>query len=119
VPDHPPAYQFLAELGAAPVDQISIETAQANTDVSVLEELTGKTIILGAIALHTEEVETPETVADRIRRALPYKDASELVAAPDCGMKYLSRESAFAKLESLVAGARMVRESAAAPARAD
>jgi 5-methyltetrahydropteroyltriglutamate--homocysteine methyltransferase len=119
VPDHPPAYQFLAELGAAPVDQISIETAQANTDVSVLEELAGKTIILGVTALNTEEVETPETVADRIRRALPHKDLSELVAAPDCGMKYLSRESAFAKLQSLVAGARLVRESAAAPARVD
>jgi 5-methyltetrahydropteroyltriglutamate--homocysteine methyltransferase len=113
VPDHPPAYEFLAELGASPVDQISIETAQANVDVSVLEELAGKTIILGVIALDTSEVETPETVADRIRRALPYKDVSELVAAPDCGMKYLPRESAFAKLESLVAGARIVRESAA------
>ncbi len=119
VPDHPPAYEFLAELAAAPVDQISIETAQANVDVSVLEELTGKTIILGVIALNTAEVETPETVADRIRRALPYKDVSELVAAPDCGMKYLPRDVAFAKLESLVAGSRMVRESAAAGARAD
>jgi 5-methyltetrahydropteroyltriglutamate--homocysteine methyltransferase len=119
VPDHPPAYEFLAELGASPVDQISIETAQANVDVSVLEELAGKTIILGVIALNTEDVETPATVADRIRRALPYKDVSELVAAPDCGMKYLPRESAFAKLQSLVEGARMVRESAAAPASAD
>src|SRR5919197_3455364 len=110
VPDHPPAYEFLAELAASPVDQISIETAQANVDVSVLEELAGKAIILGVIALNTEEVETPETVADRIRRALPYKDASELIAAPDCGIKYLSRESAFAKLQSLVAGAQLVRE---------
>jgi 5-methyltetrahydropteroyltriglutamate--homocysteine methyltransferase len=117
VPDHPQAYEFLAELGASPVDQISIETAQANVDVSVLEELTGKTIILGVIALHTSEIETPETVAERIRRALPYKDASELVAAPDCGMKYLPRDAAFAKLQSLVAGARMVSESVPTPAR--
>jgi 5-methyltetrahydropteroyltriglutamate--homocysteine methyltransferase len=113
VPDHPPAYEFLAELGASPVDQISIETAQANVDVSVLEELTGKTIVLGVIALNTPEVETAETVAERIRRALPYKDASELVAAPDCGMKYLPRDAAFAKLQSLAAGARIVRESVA------
>jgi 5-methyltetrahydropteroyltriglutamate--homocysteine methyltransferase len=109
VPDHPPAYEFLAELAASPVDQISIETAQSNVELSVLGELTDKTIILGVIALDSAEVESPETVAERIRRALPYKDASELIAAPDCGMKYLPRDSAFAKLQSLVAGARAVR----------
>ena len=61
------------------------------------------------LALDTPEVESAETVAERIRRALPHKDASELIAAPDCGMKYLPREAAFAKLEALVAGARAVR----------
>jgi 5-methyltetrahydropteroyltriglutamate--homocysteine methyltransferase len=110
VPDHPPAYEFLAELAASPVDQISIETAQSSVELPVLAELTGKTIILGVIALDSAEVETPETVAERIRRALPYKDASELVAAPDCGMKYLPRELAFRKLEVMVAGARLVGE---------
>jgi 5-methyltetrahydropteroyltriglutamate--homocysteine methyltransferase len=114
VPDHRPSYEFLAELAEAPVDQISIETAQANLDVSVLEQLTDKTIILGVIALDTAEVETPETVAERLRRALPYKDASQLIAAPDCGMKYLPRDAAFAKLQSLVAGARLVREEVGA-----
>jgi 5-methyltetrahydropteroyltriglutamate--homocysteine methyltransferase len=103
VPGHKRAYRFLEELAAAPVQQISIETAQAELDVSVLERLQGKTIILGVIALDSEEVETPETVAERIRRAQPY--ASDLIAAPDCGMKYLSREAAFGKLEALVAGA--------------
>ena len=95
---------------------MSIETAQSGLELDVLDSLPGKTIILGVIALNTEEVETPETVADRIRRALPYKDLSQLIAAPDCGMKYLSRESAFAKLESLVAGAQLVRDEAGAPA---
>jgi 5-methyltetrahydropteroyltriglutamate--homocysteine methyltransferase len=114
VPDHRPSYEFLPELAAAPVDQISIETAQANLDVSVLGELTGKTIVLGVIALDSNDVETPETVAERLRRALPYKSVGELVAAPDCGMKYLTREAAFGKLESLVAGARLVRDEAAA-----
>ncbi|MGZ6575347.1 MAG: hypothetical protein ACXVHJ_30550 [Solirubrobacteraceae bacterium] len=75
----------------------------------MLDTLAGKTVILGVIALDTAEVETPETVAGRIRRALPHKDAAELIAAPDCGMKYLSRDAAFAKLEALVAGARAVR----------
>ena len=72
VPGHPREYRFLAELADAPVDQISIETAQAELDLAVLSELAGKTIILGVIALDTEEVETAEIVAERIRRALPY-----------------------------------------------
>jgi 5-methyltetrahydropteroyltriglutamate--homocysteine methyltransferase len=105
VPGHMRAYRYLPELAAAPVDQISIETAQAELDVSVLTALEGKTVVLGVIALDSDEVETPEVVAARIKRAQPYKQ--ELVAAPDCGMKYLSREAAFGKLQSLVAGAKL------------
>src|SRR3954452_11519458 len=105
VPDHARAYRYLPELAAAPVDQISIETAQATLDVSVLSELAGKTIVLGVIALDDEAVESADTVAGRIARARPYADA--IVAAPDCGMKYLSRASAYRKLEALVAGARL------------
>ena len=104
VPGHPHAYRFLAELKDAPVQQISIETAQAELDVSVLAKLEGKTIILGVIALDSDEVESADVVAERIRRAQPY--ASDLIAAPDCGMKYLSREAAYGKLVSLVEGAR-------------
>ena len=110
VPGHKRAYRFLSELADAPVDQISIESAQAELDLEVLSELPGKTIILGVIALDTEEVESPETVAERLRRALPY--TRDVIAAPDCGMKYLSRESAFGKLQSLVAGAKLVPELA-------
>ena len=106
VPGHPHAYRFLAELADAPVDQISIETAQAKLDLGVLSELGGKTIVLGVIALDSDEVESAETVAERIRRALPY--TRNLIAAPDCGMKYLTREAALGKLESLVEGARLV-----------
>ena len=109
VPDHPPAYTFLSELAASPVEQISIETAQSNLDLGVLDALAGKTVILGVIALDTAAVETPETVAERIRRALPHKGVDELIAAPDCGMKYLPRAAAFAKLQALVAGAQLVR----------
>ena len=75
----------------------------------MLDTLAGKTVILGVIALDTAEVETPETVAERIRRALPHKGVGELIAAPDCGMKYLPRDAAFAKLQALVAGAQLVR----------
>jgi 5-methyltetrahydropteroyltriglutamate--homocysteine methyltransferase len=106
VPGHKRAYRFLGELAAAPVAQISIETAQAELDLEVLAELRGKTIILGVLALDSDEVETAETVAARIRRALPY--TTDLIAAPDCGMKYLSRDAAFGKLQALVAGAREV-----------
>ena len=102
-------YAFLAELAATAVQQVSIETAQSGLDCSVLEHLEGKTIILGVLDLSTSNVETPEVVAARIRRALPHVPAERLVLAPDCGMKYLSRASAFGKLEALVEGTRIVR----------
>ena len=107
--DRPSGYSFLSELAGTSCRQISIETAQSNLDLEVLETLPGKTIILGVLDLGDERVEAPETVADRIRRALPHKGNDELVAAPDCGMKYLPRDSAYGKLEALVAGAERVR----------
>ncbi|HEY2035629.1 MAG TPA: uroporphyrinogen decarboxylase family protein [Steroidobacteraceae bacterium] len=110
--DRPSAYSFLPEMAACSCQQISIETAQSGIDTAVLEMLPAKRIILGVIDLNDHAVETPETVAARIRRALPYKRADELVAAPDCGMKYLPRDSAYGKLESLVAGAAMIRAEA-------
>jgi 5-methyltetrahydropteroyltriglutamate--homocysteine methyltransferase len=106
VPDHPPAYSFLTELADSSVDQISIETAQSGVQLGVLEQLAGKTIILGVIALHSAEVESADRVADHLRRALAHTPAQQLIAAPDCGMKYLSRDAAFAKLQAMVAGAR-------------
>ncbi len=68
VAGRPAAYSFLAELENSPVHQISIETAQAGLDCAVLAKLPSKTIILGVLDLSTAEVETLETVADRIRR---------------------------------------------------
>jgi 5-methyltetrahydropteroyltriglutamate--homocysteine methyltransferase len=110
VPGRPPAYHFLTELAASPVDQISIETAQSQLDLAVLEALGDKTIVLGVIALDTEEVESADTVAQRIRRALGHVAPDRLLVAPDCGMKYLDRAAASAKLEAMVAGARRVRD---------
>ena len=112
VHNRPSAYAFLTELADSRVKQISIETAQSNLDCSVLAALPGKTIILGVIDLSTNVIETPEVVAGRIRRALPYVDAERLVIAPDCGMKYLPRDVAFGKLQSMVEGARLARASA-------
>jgi 5-methyltetrahydropteroyltriglutamate--homocysteine methyltransferase len=105
----PSGYSFLSELAQCSCRQISIETAQSNLDCSVLTNLSGKKIILGVIDLSSPEVETPETVAARIERALPHVAAGDIIVAPDCGMKYLPRDAAFGKLQSMVAGARMAR----------
>jgi 5-methyltetrahydropteroyltriglutamate--homocysteine methyltransferase len=105
----PARYDFLPELAATPVTQVSVETAQPSLDCSVLRELPNKTIMLGVLDLSTEQVETPELVADRINRALPYVDPQRLIVAPDCGLKYLPRDVAFGKLKAMVDGARLVR----------
>jgi 5-methyltetrahydropteroyltriglutamate--homocysteine methyltransferase len=107
--ERPPAYSFLPELAAAPVHQISIETAQSSLDCSVLEKLPGKTVIVGVLDLSKPDIETPETVAGRIRRALKHISPNRVVVAPDCGLKYLPRESAFGKMKAMVEGARIVR----------
>jgi 5-methyltetrahydropteroyltriglutamate--homocysteine methyltransferase len=105
----PSGYSFLPELEAADVKQISIETAQSHLDCSVLAALPSKTILLGVLDLSDMAVETPAIVADRIRRALPYVDASRIVVAPDCGLKYLPRDVAFGKMRAMVQGALIVR----------
>ena len=107
--ERPSGYSFLPELSECCVHQVSIETAQSNLDTSVLENLRGKTVILGVIDLSTNEVETPEIVAERIKRALPHVDADKVIVAPDCGMKYLPREVAFRKMKAMAEGAALAR----------
>jgi 5-methyltetrahydropteroyltriglutamate--homocysteine methyltransferase len=110
VKDKPSGYSFLPELEAANVDQVSIETAQTNLDCSVLAKLPSKTILLGVIDLGDMKVETPETIAARVRRALPYVSADRIVLAPDCGMKYLPRDIAFGKMKAMADGAEILRK---------
>jgi 5-methyltetrahydropteroyltriglutamate--homocysteine methyltransferase len=105
--DRPSGYSFLPELAATECEQISIETAQSGLELDVLDALSSKTIILGVLDLSTDDIESPETVADRIRRAFPHAGADRLIAAPDCGMKYLARDAAYGKLEALAEGARL------------
>ena len=93
----PSGYSFLPEFADSPVKQVSIETAQSGLDCAVLEKLSGKTIILGRLDLSDMDVETPQTVAARIRRALPYVPAERIVVAPDCGLKYLPRDVCIRK----------------------
>jgi len=109
VAGRPAGYSFLPELTECTVQQVSIETAQSALDCSVLGKLPGKTIILGVLDLSTHEVESAETVAARIRRALPFVEPEKIVVAPDCGLKYLPREVAFGKMRAMVEGARVVR----------
>jgi 5-methyltetrahydropteroyltriglutamate--homocysteine methyltransferase len=105
----PTGYTFLPQLADCVVEQISIETAQPRIDYGVLRDLAGKKIVLGAIDMGNNAIETPESVADRARHALKFLPPERLVLAPDCGMKYLSRDLAFGKLKALAAGAALVR----------
>jgi 5-methyltetrahydropteroyltriglutamate--homocysteine methyltransferase len=106
----PEGYSFLPELEGAGVQQVSIETAQAKLDCAVLDKLPSKTIILGVLDLSDMQVEAPETVAARIRRALPHVPAERIIVAPDCGLKYLPRDVAFGKMCAMVEGAKIVRK---------
>jgi 5-methyltetrahydropteroyltriglutamate--homocysteine methyltransferase len=105
----PAGYSFLPELDACAADQISIEAAQPKLDLAILKSLPSKTVMLGVIDNGDRAVETPETVAARIRAALAVLPAERLVIAPDCGMKYLPRETAFDKLKAMVEGTKIVR----------
>jgi len=105
----PSGYSFLPELEGVPVKQVSIETAQSGLDCAVLDKLPSKTIILGVLDLSDMKVESPKTVAERIRRALAHVPAERVVVAPDCGLKYLPREVAYGKVCAMVEGARIVR----------
>jgi 5-methyltetrahydropteroyltriglutamate--homocysteine methyltransferase len=110
VKDRPTGYPFLRELNDCLATHLSLEAAQPNLDAEVLRDVPDKTIVLGVLDLGSSEVETPALVADRIRKALTVVEPERLVVAPDCGMKYLPRERAFRKLQSMVAGARLVGE---------
>ncbi len=102
-------YPFLAELDRCPADRISVEAAQPRLDPAVLEQLPSKVVMLGVLDLGDPAVETPEIVADRIRAALRHVPAERLVVAPDCGLKYLPRETARGKLRAMTSGAAQVR----------
>jgi 5-methyltetrahydropteroyltriglutamate--homocysteine methyltransferase len=111
--DKPNRYSFLGELTATRVEQISIEAAQPGLDLADLDRLAGKTVIFGVIGMADPLPETPQTVAGRIRAALAHVPPDRLIPAPDCGMKYIPRDTAFAKLQALAQGAAIVRRELA------
>ena len=108
--ERPAGYSFLPEFSRTCCSQVSIETGQSGLDCQVLETLPDKEILLGVIDLSTEEVESVETIKERVRRALEYVPPERILLAPDCGMKYLSRAAAFVKLGNMAQAARELRE---------
>jgi 5-methyltetrahydropteroyltriglutamate--homocysteine methyltransferase len=109
VSERPEGYSFLPELADTPVDTLSVETAQSHLDPTTLRPLRGKGIALGVLDLSTPEVETPEVIADRVRRALDDVDVDRLVLSSDCGLKYLPRASAAGKMRALAQAAEALR----------
>ena len=107
--ERPSGYSFLGELRGCRCQQVSLETAQSGLDCAVLQQLPEQKIILGVIDLSDMQIETPDVVAARIRRALPYAAAENIIIAPDCGMKYLPRDVAYGKMLAMVEGARIMR----------
>jgi 5-methyltetrahydropteroyltriglutamate--homocysteine methyltransferase len=105
----PAGYSFLAELSDTTAQQISIEAAQPKLDLGVLKDLSAKKIMLGVLDLGDPEIESVDVVADRIRNGLKYVSADRLVVAPDCGMKYMPRATAFGKLKAMSDAAAKVR----------
>ena len=106
----PTGYAFLPQLADSIAQQISIESAQPRIDLGVLEDLAPKKIMLGVIDLDDPEIETPQKIAERIRAGLKHVRADKLLPAPDCGMKYLPRATAFGKLKAMAEGAAIVRK---------
>ena len=109
VKEKPSGYSFLPQLADSSATQISIEAAQPRLDLGVLRDLAPKTVLLGVIDLADPAIESAEVVAGRIRAGLAHVGPERLVAAPDCGMKYLPREVAYGKLKALAEGAALVR----------
>jgi 5-methyltetrahydropteroyltriglutamate--homocysteine methyltransferase len=106
----PTGYAFLPQLADSIAQQISIESAQPKIDLGVLKELAPKKVMLGVIDLNDPEVEPPQKIAERIRAGLAFVTPDRLLPAPDCGMKYLPRATAFGKLKALAEGAALVRK---------
>jgi len=110
VHSRPDGYPFIEPLAAVNVKQISLESAQQKVDLSILKSLNRKQLIVGVIDLSDDSpVEEVDAVAARIKNALRFVAPERLIVAPDCGMKYLPREKAFAKLRALASAAALVR----------
>ncbi|MDT8760212.1 5-methyltetrahydropteroyltriglutamate--homocysteine methyltransferase [Sphingomonas psychrotolerans] len=109
--DRPKGYDYLGELAGTRVDQVSVETAQPHLDPEELRALKDKRVMVGVLDLNDPAVETPDKVAERIRRAMETVPVEKIIVAPDCGLKYLPRETAWGKMRAMVEGAALVRDT--------
>ena len=114
--ERPEGYSFLPELAGCPVDQISIETAQSGLDLGVLSDLADKTIILGVLDLSTPRWRRPRSWRSGCAGRSTSSPPEQVVLAPDCGMKYLPRESAEGKMRAMAGAARLLRDAGTQPA---
>jgi len=108
--ERPSGYSFLPELAQCSCRQVSVETAQSHLDCAALQALAGKRVMVGCIDLADPGVESVETIVQRIERALPFVAPENVILAPDCGMKYLPRDTAIAKLRAMVQAAAVLRQ---------
>ncbi|MFT2091596.1 methionine synthase [Paraglaciecola sp. 2405UD69-4] len=101
--------EIFPKLQQSTIDIISLECHNSSVPIELLELIRGKKVMVGAIDVATNTIETPEDVARTLRKALEFVDADKLYPCTNCGMAPLSREVATGKLQALSAGAQIVR----------
>ena len=102
--------QILPALAKSSIDQISLECIHSHVPPQLMALLAGKDVMVGVIDVASEQVETPEEVADTIGRALQFVPRERIIPCTNCGMAPMRRDIAAAKLTALGAGARLARE---------
>lgn len=105
--------QFFPRLRESTIDIISLECQNSRVPMELIELIRGKKVMVGAIDVATNTIETPEDVAQTLRKALQYVDADKLYPSTNCGMAPLARTVARGKLNALSAGAEIVRRELA------
>ncbi|MGE8648687.1 methionine synthase [Acinetobacter variabilis] len=98
------------KLQKSKIDIVSLECQNSHVPMDLIELIRGKKVMVGAIDVATNQIETPEQVADTLRKALQFVDADKLYPSTNCGMAPLSRQVAQGKLNALSAGAAIVRQ---------
>ncbi len=106
--DHMAYFQIADAIEDSSIRAISIEDAHRHNNLSLLEHFKTTTVMLGVVAIAKSRIETVEEITDRLQAALNHIDADRLLAAPDCGLGFLNRELALAKLENMVTAAKAV-----------
>ena len=99
---------FFPALNASKIDQVSLECINSRVPMTVLEHLKDKEILIGAVDVATNEVETPQQVAETLRAAMTHVDPERIIACTNCGLAPLPRAVAEGKITALGEGARLV-----------